>query len=261
MRTLTSKLKAIDFRPTGLVEKLSEAMTEAILEGIFKEGDQLTELDLQKQFNISRTPIRESLCKLTADGFLEQDANRGLLVLRLPLAERSGVNRLSVGVQSFDDFLLRQMERFHKYGSGRQIRDRLAHYMWTFDTLNVDMIFNFPTQTMAMLEPDLDIIEEIQADQVTFYPLMPSPHKKSAMERRFARVDNSREIKYYNLILKDIYDQGYQASTVWCFSKGTRMIDEYIVDYEEYLGVGPGSFSYLDGNIFFLEYFSPQSGI
>lgn len=37
MKNLASKIKAIDFKPVGLVEKLSEAMTEAILEGVFKE--------------------------------------------------------------------------------------------------------------------------------------------------------------------------------------------------------------------------------
>ena len=83
MRTLTSKLKAIDFRPTGLVEKLSEAMTEAILEGIFKEGDQLTELDLQKQFNISRSPIRESFRVLEKRGLVEVIARRGTFVKRI----------------------------------------------------------------------------------------------------------------------------------------------------------------------------------
>ena len=83
MRTLTSKLKAIDFRPTGLVEKLSEAMTEAILEGIFKEGDQLTELDLQKQFNISRTPIRECFRVLEKKGLVEVVPRRGTFVKRI----------------------------------------------------------------------------------------------------------------------------------------------------------------------------------
>jgi len=83
MKTLTSKLKAIDFRPAGLVEKLSEAMTEAILEGIFKEGDQLIELDLQKQFHISRTPIRESFRVLEKKGLVEIVPRRGTFVKRI----------------------------------------------------------------------------------------------------------------------------------------------------------------------------------
>jgi len=83
MKKSTSKLKFIDFRPAGLVEKLSEAMTEAILEGIFKEGDQLTELDLQKQFNISRTPIRESFRVLEKKGLVEVIPRKGAFVKRI----------------------------------------------------------------------------------------------------------------------------------------------------------------------------------
>jgi len=83
MKDLTSKLKSIDFRPAGLVEKLSEAMTEAILEGIFKEGDQLTEVELQKQFNISRTPIRESFRVLEKKGLVEVIPRKGTFVKRI----------------------------------------------------------------------------------------------------------------------------------------------------------------------------------
>ena len=76
------------------------------------------------------------------------------------ILQQGGVNRLSVGVQSFDDNLLKQMERYHKYGSGAAIRDRLAQLMGAFDTLNVDMMFNFPTQTMSMLESDVQTIRQ-----------------------------------------------------------------------------------------------------
>jgi DNA-binding GntR family transcriptional regulator len=83
MKYSLSKLKAIDFKPAGLVEKLSEAMTEAILEGIFKEGDQLTELDLQRQFNVSRTPIRESFRVLEKKGLVEVIPRKGTFVKRI----------------------------------------------------------------------------------------------------------------------------------------------------------------------------------
>jgi DNA-binding GntR family transcriptional regulator len=83
MKKPASRLKFIDFRPAGLVEKLSEAMTEAILEGAFKEGDQLIELDLQKRFNISRTPIRESFRVLEKKGLVEVIPRRGTFVKRI----------------------------------------------------------------------------------------------------------------------------------------------------------------------------------
>ena len=88
----------------------------------------------------------------------------------LGMLKDKGVNRLSVGVQSFDDGLLKRMERFRKYGSGADIRARLEKTRGIFDTLNVDMIFNFPGQTVDMIARDVRTIIDIEADQVTFYP-------------------------------------------------------------------------------------------
>jgi DNA-binding GntR family transcriptional regulator len=83
MIELRSKLRNIEFRPTGLVEKLADVLTDAILEGVFKEGDQLTEIDLQNQFNISRTPIRESFRVLEKKGLVEVVPRKGTFVKRI----------------------------------------------------------------------------------------------------------------------------------------------------------------------------------
>ena len=54
------------------------------------------------------------------------------------------------------------MERLEKYGSGALIRERLAAVQGVFPTLNVDMIFNLPGQTLAMLDHDLDVLQSLQ---------------------------------------------------------------------------------------------------
>jgi DNA-binding GntR family transcriptional regulator len=82
MTKLKSKLSNIEFKPAGLVEKLAETLSDAILEGVFKEGDQLTEIDLQKQFGISRTPIRESFRVLEKKGLVEVVPRKGTFVKR-----------------------------------------------------------------------------------------------------------------------------------------------------------------------------------
>ncbi len=41
----------------------------------------------------------------------------------------------------------------------------------------------------------------MKIDQATFYPLMPSPRKKTAMEKKFAKVDFSREPQFYKILL------------------------------------------------------------
>jgi coproporphyrinogen III oxidase-like Fe-S oxidoreductase len=167
--------------------------------------------------------------------------------------KKAGINRLSLGVQSFDEEMLKSMGR--TLCTAKEAKQKLRLALGQFETVNIDLIFNFPFQTVEKFYSDIKTFKELDVNQVTFYPLMPSPHKKSALERRFAKVDNSREKRFYNLILGEIYDQGYHASTVWCFSQGDRMIDEYIVNYADYIGIGAGSVSLVNG-IFYVNSFS-----
>ena len=74
------------------------------------------------------------------------------------------VQRLSVGVQSFDNGLLKQMDRFDKYGSAEEILERIKTAVPYFTSMNVDMIFNFPAQTEEMLINDIEKIVEIGRD-------------------------------------------------------------------------------------------------
>jgi coproporphyrinogen III oxidase-like Fe-S oxidoreductase len=165
-----------------------------------------------------------------------------------PLTER--VQRLSVGVQSFDDDLLRQMDRYDKYGSGGEILRRLQDVAGRFHSLNVDMIFNFPSQKPESLLHDVVCLRESGANQTTFYPLMTSPPVRRSLARTVGRVSYRRECAYYHA-LSEALAGAFEPATAWTFSKTAgEMIDEYIVDYEEYVGIGSGSFSYLDGSIY-----------
>jgi len=157
-----------------------------------------------------------------------------------------GVSRLSIGVQSFDNSLLKAMGR--TLFKGEDSIDKLKLAQGKFDTVNVDLMFNFPTQTPEQFRSDLRIFKDLGTDQATFYPLMPSPHKLEALTKKFHRVDTSRERQYYEIILRELLDSGYKASTAWCFSRGDLMIDEYIIDYDDYIGVGAGSVSFLGGD-------------
>jgi coproporphyrinogen III oxidase-like Fe-S oxidoreductase len=164
-----------------------------------------------------------------------------------------GINRLSIGVQSFDDNVIKAMGRVQC--NSNESRKRILMAQGKFDTVNIDFVFNFPGQSIELFEKDLVTFKELGIDQATFYPLMASPHKKDAMERKFNSVDNSRERRFYNVILEQLYDKGYKASTAWCFSRGNKMIDEYIIDFDDYIGVGAGSVSIYRGN-FFVNTFS-----
>ncbi len=165
-----------------------------------------------------------------------------------PLKDR--VQRMSVGVQSFDDELLKQMDRYDKYGSGAEILERLQSLEGFFHSLNVDMIFNFPSQTEEVLRRDIEMVKASRCNQTTFYPLMASRSVATQLKRTVGMVDYNREARYYEILSRELADT-FELSTAWTFSRiGGGMIDEYIVDYEEYVGIGSGAFSYLGGDIY-----------
>jgi menaquinone C8-methyltransferase len=165
------------------------------------------------------------------------------------ILKQAGVNRLSVGVQTFDDALLKKIARFDKYGSGEDIAARLSKFQGKFDTLNADMIFNFPEQTQEMLEADLEVLLKLRMPQITFYPLMVSVLTQRLMRETLGEVNFRREKSFFHLILRRLATD-YRSSSAWCFSRkkaSQEMIDEYVVDFDEYAGLGSGAIGYLNG--------------
>ena len=111
------------------------------------------------------------------------------------------------------------------------------------------MIYNFPGQTAEMLDDDIKTLIELDPDQVIFYPLMNLPVTTDSVTEKWLRIDLKKEKKFYYMIL-DKLSSFLEPTTAWCFSKNNNMIDEYIVNYDEYLGLGSGSFGYLNGAMY-----------
>ena len=122
------------------------------------------------------------------------------------------------------------------------------------------MIFNFPAQTEDILINDIERVVESGTSQTTFYPLMASPSVARQLARTVGRVDYTRERTYYEIISELLAggpDPLFEHGSAWTFNKrGTgaagedAMIDEYVVDYEEYPAIGSGGITYLGDNLF-----------
>ena len=165
------------------------------------------------------------------------------------ILKQAGVNRLSVGVQTFNDDLLKKIGRYEKYGAGEVIAGRLSDTLGKFDTVNADMIFNFPEQSEPLLEADLAVLLKLKMQQITFYPLMVSTLTQRLMQETLGEVNFRRERSLFLLILRRLTPQ-YDSSSAWCFSRkqaAQALIDEYVVDFDEYAGLGSGAIGYLNG--------------
>jgi DNA-binding GntR family transcriptional regulator len=80
---LTAKIKSFDFKPEVLGDQIAVILAEAILEGKLKGGDRLIEVELQKHFGISRSPLREAFRNLEKKGLVTIIPRKGTFVKRI----------------------------------------------------------------------------------------------------------------------------------------------------------------------------------
>lgn len=162
------------------------------------------------------------------------------------------VDRLSVGVQSFNDTILKKMTRYQKFGSAKKQYAQLEILKEKFHIVNVDMIFNMPNQTRETIKYDLQRLSELNPQQISYYPLMHSPSVKKRIEKNLGRVHSDHEYEYYNMII-NVLNEEYKQISSWSYIDKkiqTKVFDEYIVDYDEYLGLGSGSFSFIENKLY-----------
>ena len=67
----------------SLPDQIADAIVEGIASGVLRPGQRLIEIDLAKQFAVSRVPLREALKTLEAQGILDREPHRGVRVVAL----------------------------------------------------------------------------------------------------------------------------------------------------------------------------------
>ncbi len=166
---------------------------------------------------------------------------------------RGFIDRISIGVQTFDDALLKRMGRYERYGSSFELQDKIGSLEGILPILSLDLIFNFPQQTPSMLEEDLRIAKSLPVQQITTYPLMSSSMMKEEIHKIFGSTQRTQEWKLYQAIRQSMNE--YTLNNAWSFSKEkNHLSDEYVIHYPEYIGIGSGAFSYLNNRIYVNAY-------
>ncbi|WP_267524547.1 coproporphyrinogen III oxidase family protein [Campylobacter sp. MG1] len=158
------------------------------------------------------------------------------------------IDRLSCGIQSFDDEILQKTSRLEKFGNHKELIKKLENAIGILPTFSIDLIFNFPFQSEKMLLNDINIAKNIAPEQITMYPLMKSNITKDAISAKFGIDNNNNELKYYQIICDMFKD--YKQNNSWSFSKNkTKFNDEYVSTHHEYIGAGSGAFSFTNNKL------------
>lgn len=158
------------------------------------------------------------------------------------------IDRLSCGVQSFDDTILKKVARYEKFGSGKELCEKLEKAIGILPIFSIDLIFNFPFQSKEQLLSDLHTAKKLGASQITTYPLMKSNLTKEAICKALGVSVQDNEFEFYGIICDFFKD--YARNNAWSFSlQKDSLNDEYVSSHHEYLGVGSGAFSFLGGEL------------
>lgn len=158
-----------------------------------------------------------------------------------------GINRLSLGIQSFQDDNLRTLGRIHD--SKKATESFYAARRAGFDNINIDLIYGIPGQSIADWERDLTRAIDLKPDHISAYNLIIEPNTRFGDLFRAGKLilpseDEQREM-YYSLI-DLLSDSGYDHYELSNFAQNERYC-RHNLNYwrnRSYLGLGPSAVSF-----------------
>lgn len=190
------------------------------------------------------------------DAEITMEGNPGTLTEENLRAYReAGVNRLSLGVQSFDDGLLAAIGRIHTAEQARQAVQMAREA--GFDNLNLDLMFGLPGQRAAQWRETLEGAIALSPEHLSCYSLIveeSTPLEKSVREGTCAPLPDEDEMEDMDaLTLALTREAGYAQYEVSNYAKPGRACRHNIVYWAclPYLGVGLNAHSELDGRRFY----------
>lgn len=169
---------------------------------------------------------------------------------KLTLLKEHGVNRLSIGVQAFDDDLLHQLGRDHKQ---EEIYTMIENARKAgFDNLSIDLMFGLPTQTLEKFEQSIDKALALQVEHVSAYGLQVEPKTIFYNRMRQGNLQlpsEESEVSMFELLIHKMTTNGFHHYEISNFSKSGNESKHNLTYWnnEDYYGIGAGAHSYVNG--------------
>lgn len=166
---------------------------------------------------------------------------------RLSNLRKAGINRLSIGFQSFNDELLKFMNRDHS--SDKAIETFLNARKVGFDNISLDLIFGIPGQSMEILENDLKKFIDLNPEHLSIYSLIweeGTNFTRRLKKGELKEMDEDLEADMFIKINRELKNAGYSHYEISSFcKKGYR--SKHNIKYwnnTEYIGVGVNATSF-----------------
>lgn len=164
------------------------------------------------------------------------------------LFEGLPINRVSMGIQTFDDARLRFLHRRHTAQQAVQAVEMVRHA--GIDNISIDLIFGFPKQQTAQWLDDIERALALGVPHISAYNLMyeeGTPLYKQLCEGKVQEVDEEVAIEMFRLLISRLTQAGYEHYEISNFAlpgKRSRHNGNYWND-TPYIGLGASAHSYI----------------
>ena len=191
---------------------------------------------LHRTFNLSE--LKEVTLEMNPDD-VTPDYLRELKAL--------GINRSSMGVQSFDDQLLSFMNRTHNSAHALQCLHDLAAS--EFDTFTVDLIYGNPGQSLSMLEKDIDTLLRFDPPHISAYSLTVEDRTRLGKQVELGKIQppsDEETSRHFDLVINKLRGASifqYEVSN-YAASGHEAIHNSNYWGHKNYIGFGPGAHSF-----------------
>ena len=211
----------------GTPTALSAPQLEVLLDGLTKNLD----LSVIEELTIEANP-----------GDLDED--------KIAVLKNSAVNRVSLGVQTFDDKMLKKIGRSHLEKDIYENIDRLK--LAGFDNISIDLIYALPGQTMEQVKDNVAKAITLDIPHMSLYSLILENHTVFMNRMRRGKLPLPKEeveAEMFEYIIAELERAGFEHYEISNFSKlGFESRHNLMYwDNAEYYGIGAGASGYVNG--------------
>lgn len=188
---------------------------------------------------------------VTEDAEITIESNPKTLTRKKLLTyRRAGINRLSIGLQSFDEKCLQTLGRVHT------AEDFLDNFHLArecgFDNINIDLMFAIPGHTMGIWQDTLEQAIALNPEHISFYSLQieeGTPFYDMFLKGEIDQIPDDLDREMYHAAIRRFQEAGFQHYEISnCAKPGWEC--RHNLKYwsmEDYLGIGSGASSYVEG--------------
>ena len=173
---------------------------------------------------------------------------------------KGGFNRISIGVQSFNDRFLKKLGRIHD--SKKAYQGILSARDAGFENISIDLMFGIPDETLSDWESDIKAAIELKPEHISTYNLTIERGTQFWSETQakacgYRLPDEDKQLEMYEKGIELLIKSGYEHYEISNFAKACSersesngkkcMHNQIYWQNEEYLGIGAGAYSYING--------------